>query len=191
MMPMLGGFIVAITLAGPAVSVLGFYVPFMLVASVMMPISSGLLTTLKGDISTWKLFIFQILFGIGGGIGFQSPQVAVQTTLPDEDASMGLNIIVFAQNFGPALSVSLAQSLFSSRLISTLKVYAPDISSDAMKTMGLSDIKNLVPASELQEALLGYNEAITQTFYLSVGLTCLTMVGSLSMEWRSVKEKRN
>lgn len=53
------------------------------------------------------------------------------------------------------------------------------------------EIKNLVPASELGEMLSAYNEAISQMFYLVVALTCLTMVGSLTMEWKSVKEKRS
>lgn len=190
MTPMFGGFILSMLFAGPAVSIVGFYVPFMLVASVMMPIASGLLTTLEANGPIWRLFLYEVLFGLSGGIGFQSPQVAVQTTLSDADVSMGLNIIVFAQNFGPALSVNVAQSLFSSRLVSNLKEYAPDIDGSVLGGMGFSDIRNLIPASELQQALLGYDQAITQTFYLSVALTCLMIVGSLGMEWRSVKEKR-
>ena len=44
---------------------------------------------------------------------------------------------------------------------------------------------------ELARVLESYDEAIAQTFYLSVGLAYLTMVGSLGMPWRSVKEKRS
>lgn len=190
MMPMFAGFILSMLFAGPAVSIVDFYVLFMLVASVMMPIASGLLKTLEVDGPIWRLFVYEVLFGLGAGIGFQSPQTAVQTTLSDADISMGLSIIVFAQNFGPALSVNVAQSLFSRRLVHNLKEYAPEIDGSALKNIGLSDIKTLIPASELQEALLGYDKAITQTFYLSVALTCLLIVGSLGMEWRSVKEKR-
>ncbi|KAF1350670.1 major facilitator superfamily domain-containing protein [Delphinella strobiligena] len=190
MMPMLGGFILSMLFAGSAVSLVGFYVPFMLVASVMMPIASGLLTTLKGDGSIWRLFVYEVLFGLGAGIGFQSPQAAVQTTLSDADVSMGLNIIVFAQNFGPALFVNVAQSVFSRRLVSNLKEYAPEIDGSALESIGWRDIKTLIPAGDLQEALLGYDKAITQTFYLSVALTSLMIVGSLGMEWRSVKEKK-
>lgn len=189
--PVAAGFILAMAIAGPTISVVGFYAPFMLIASVMAPIASGLLTTLEVDGSLTKLVIYEVLFGLGCGIGFQSPQVAVQTTLSDADVSIGLNIVVFAQNFGPALFIGAAQSLFSSRLVSNLQTYAPDVDSDILKSIGLADIKRLVPASDLQEVLLGYDKAIAQTFYLSVGLTCLMSVGSLAMEWKSVKEKRN
>jgi len=191
MMPMFGGFILAILFTGSGISLLGYYVPFMIAASIMTPVASGLLTTLKANGPMWQFFIYEVLFGIGGGIGFQGPQAAVQTTLSDEDASMGLNIIVFGQNFGPALSVSIAQSLFSSRLLENLKTYVPDIDGSALTKLGLGSIQSLIPPGELEEALLGYDKAITQTFYLAVGLTCLTMFGSLGMEWRSVKEKRN
>ena len=43
----------------------------------------------------------------------------------------------------------------------------------------------------LQEVLSGLNESLTQTWYLVVGLAAVTIFGSLAMEWRSVKEKRN
>ena len=34
-----------------------------------------------------------------------------------------------------------------------------------------------------------YARSLTQTFYLPVALSCLTAVGALGMEWRSVKQK--
>lgn len=191
MMPMLGGFILSMIFAGSAVSLVGYYVPFMLAASILTPIASGLLTTLEAHGPSWHLIFYEVLFGMSAGIGLQSPLSAVQTTLPDVDVSMGLNIIVFAQNFGPALSISIAQSLFTSRLVSNLKEYIPDISSETISSLGLTNIKALVPSTELNDVLLGYDRAITQTFYLSVALTCLAVIGTVSMEWRSVKEKRN
>lgn len=106
---------------------------------------------------------------------------------------MGLNIIVFSQNFGPALFVTVAQSLFNTRLVSNLEDKIPGIRIDgkALSSLGLSELKSLVPAGERGEMLSAYDEAILQMFYLVVALTCLTMVGSLTMEWRSSKEKRS
>lgn len=184
MMPLLGGFTVSVLLAGSAVSLVGFYVPFMLAASIATPIASGLLTTMTADGPLWRLIAFEVLFGVGGGIALQSPQVAVQTTLADADISMGVNIIIFMQNFGAALSISVAQSLFTSQLISNLRTYVPDIETD-------TEIKALITASELSEALIGYDKAITQTFYICVGLTCLAAVGSVTMGRRSVKGKKS
>lgn len=158
-----------------------------------MPIASGLLTTLRVNGPSSQLIVYEVLFGLSAGIGFPGPQVAVQTTLSDADVSMGQNIIVFAQNFGPALFITVAQSLFNSRLVSNLEEKVPGIglNGTALSTLGVSEIKKLVPAGELSEMLSAYDDAISQMLYLVVGLTCLTMVGSLTMEWRSVKEKRS
>jgi hypothetical protein len=35
------------------------------------------------------------------------------------------------------------------------------------------------------------NRSIIEAWYLPLGLTCASMIGSLMMEWRSVKEKRS
>lgn len=190
-MPLEAGFMLSMLFAGSAVSIIGFYVPFMLAASIMMPIASGLLTTLRVGGPIASLIGYEVLLGIGSGLGFQAPQSAAQTSLPEADASMGLNIIVFAQNFGPALLLNVAQSLFSQRLVANLSKYVPGLNGASLGSLGLTDIKNLVPASELEDALLGYDKAITQTFYVSLVLTCVTIFGSLGMEWRSVKEKRH
>lgn len=130
MVPLLGAMTLSLMVSGPGTSIVGFYVPFMLIASVVMPIATGLLTTLRVDGPTWKLVLYEALFGLSAGIGFRAPQVAVQTTLSDADVSMGLNIIVFSQNFGPALFVTVAQSLFNSRLVSNIEEKIPGIKID-------------------------------------------------------------
>jgi hypothetical protein len=56
--------------------------------------------------------------------------------------------------------------------------------------MGLADLKQHIGAENLQGVLLGYDKAVTQTFYLPVALTCLSFLGTLGMEWRSVKKKQ-
>ncbi|GAB7353775.1 hypothetical protein MBLNU459_g4162t2 [Dothideomycetes sp. NU459] len=191
LIPGLAAYIIAIMIAGPTISAVGWYVPFMLAGSILMPIAAGLLTTLDTDATIAMLIGYNAFFSAAGGIGFQGPQIAVQTTLSDDDTSMGLAMIIFAQNFGPALSLNIAQSIFSSRLTKNLATYAPTLNATAVENLGFSDLKAHVPAKDLGVLLLSFDKAITQTFYLGVALTCLTMIGSLRMEWRSVKEKRS
>lgn len=56
---------------------------------------------------------------------------------------------------------------------------------------GLGDIKNGVPMQRWDEVLGGINRSLTRTWYVSVALACMTMVGSLLIEWRSVKQKQS
>ncbi len=188
--PVVAGFMVAMLVAGWGISRVGYYAPFMLTGSLLMPIFSGLLTTIGVDTELAIILCYCCFYGFAGGVGFQSPQSAVQTALPEADASIGLSIIIFAQQFGPAVAITAAQRIFTNKLSQNLQELAPGLNSTTIETMGLTDIKNLVGPENLNNVLLGFDRSLVQTWYLAVGLACVTMIGSLTMEWKSVKDKR-
>ena len=190
MLPILVGFLVALLIQGGGTTMLGYYTPFMVAASVLMPIAAGLVTTWKVDTSLVKVLVLSGFAGFSSGIGFQGPQSAVQTTLPDADATTGLAIILFAQGFGPAIFLSVAQTIFTNRLSANLHHLAPDLDAVSIEDMGLSDLKTSLGQGNLEKVVLGFDQSLSQTWYLAVGSTCVTMIGSLLMDWRSVKEKK-
>lgn len=190
MLPLMAGFLIAMLMHGAGVSTLGYYVPFMLFASVLMPIFAGLMTTFTTETALDKIAGYILAMGFAGGIGFNAPQSAVQTMLPVKDTSTGIAIIYFAQNFGPAVFLAIAQTIFLNRLSENLTVLVPGLSPNAVNNMGLTELRTLVGQDELGKALGILDKSLMQTWYLAVGLTCVTMVGSIAMEWGSVKDKK-
>lgn len=85
----------------------------------------------------------------------------------------------------------VAQTIFQGRLSRYLKEYVPGLDGSALANMGLLDLKQYVGSEELAGALLGYDKAVTKTFFLPVALTCASLLGALGMEWRSVKVKKS
>lgn len=162
----------------------------MLVASTLMPIAAGLMTTSKVDTSLARFFAYSGLAGFATGISFFAPQTAVQTALPTADAPLGLSVVLFGQHFGSALFVSIAQTIFTNQLSKNLQDIVPGLTTQSIENMGLTDLKSSIPIDQLQVALAELDKSLMQTWYLVVGLACLTMVGSLAMEWRSVKKKK-
>ena len=163
----------------------------MIATSVLTPIAAGLMTTLKVNATLGSLIAYQALLGFGGGIGLQGPQTAASTIFSTADAPLGISAIIFAQNFGPALFVPVAQTIFTGRLKDYLDEFVPGLNSSALANMGLLDLKDYVGSAELGDALLGYDMAVTRTFFLPVALTCASLVGAVGMEWRSVKQKKS
>lgn len=151
--PCLIGYTVASVLEGAGISAVGYYVPFMVLASTLMPVFAGLLTTFTTTTSLAKMVGTTAAMGFAGGIGFQAPQSAVQTVLSTSDASLGLSVIIFAQQFGPAVAIAAAQTIFLNRLSENLQVLVPGLSPSAVSDMGLSDIKQLVGEADLERAL--------------------------------------
>ncbi|KAJ5629927.1 efflux pump antibiotic resistance protein [Penicillium herquei] len=182
---------IGLFLQGIGTTTFGYYAPFMIFASVCMPIAAGLMTTYDLHSSLVKIILYSGFVGFSGGIGFQGPQAAMQTTLNTADINLGIGVILFGQSMGPAVFIAIAQVIFTNELSSSLSKVIPGLSPAYIQEHGLGDILNEVPAQRLDEALRGIDRSLTQTWYLPVALACMTMVGSLLIEWRSVKQKQS
>ncbi|KAF5974820.1 major facilitator superfamily transporter [Fusarium coicis] len=191
MLPLIIAATVGSLIHGAGTSAFGYYTPFMLFASVIMPIAAGLITTFKIDTSLEKLIAYSALSGLAYGIGFIGPQTAVQTVLPAEDVPLGLSITLFAQSFGPAVSVPIAQVLFTNRLSDNLHGVVPGLNGTHISNSGLTEVVSKVPESATREVLVAIDKSLGQTWYLVAWLASVAIVGSLMTEWRSVKEKRD
>jgi hypothetical protein len=99
---------------------------------------------------------------------------------------MGIALIIFAQNFGPALFVSIAQTIFTGQLLARL---GPLLSNLDPSSLSMADLERYVPFADLPMVIEAYDEALTTAFWLPVGLACASLFGALGMEWRSVKWK--
>ena len=190
MLPIIIAAIIGSLIHGAGTSTFGYYTPFMLFASITMPIAAGLISTFKINTSIAQLIMYTALSGLAYGIGFSGPQNAVQTVLPAEDVPLGLSVMLFAQSFGPAVAIAIAQVLFTNQLSTNLSGLVPGLSRANIENNGLTEIVTSVPTAKIREVLLGLDKSLSQTLYLVVGLACATMVGSLLIEWRSVKSKR-
>ncbi|KAE8383154.1 major facilitator superfamily domain-containing protein [Aspergillus bertholletiae] len=191
MAPILGGMMLGLLLQGIGTTTFGYYAPFMIFGSLCMPVAAGLMTTYGVHTSLAQIILYSGFAGFSGGIGFQGSQAAVQTTLNAADVNLGIGVILFGQSMGPAVFIAIAQVIFTNELSSTLQGIVPWLTPAYIEEHGLSDMQTVVPVERWQEALQGIDRSLTRTWYLCVALGCTTMVGSLLIEWRSVKQKQS
>ncbi|KAJ6620232.1 hypothetical protein B0H10DRAFT_1946282 [Mycena sp. CBHHK59/15] len=64
--------------------------------------------------------LFEILTGLGVGIGMQQPVLAAQAALELKDVAVGTVVIMFSQTLGGALFVSIGQATFTTILVAGL-----------------------------------------------------------------------
>lgn len=81
MLPFLLSISVFALIAGVSVSKLGNYVPFLILGPVLVAIGAGMITTFSSDTEKAKWIGWQILCGVGFGVGAQQTNVAAQTVL--------------------------------------------------------------------------------------------------------------
>lgn len=187
-LPAILGVVIFSLVAGFGVARTGYYTPFMLAGSVILSIGIGLVTTWHVSTPTAIWIGFQILVGAGGGLGIQQAHTAAQRVLADEDVPTGAVILIFAQILGGTLFISVAENVFENRLVAELRLVAPGFDASVLTSTGVTTLRSVVQAGDLQNVLLAYNEALMQTFYVAVALAVLSFVGAAGTEWLSVKK---
>ena len=128
-----------------------------------------------------------MVFGFGLGLAMQVTGLAVQAVLPGEDVSIGTAITFFSQQLGGAIFVSVGQNVFINSLVDEL-AKAPGLNLMLIINMGATDVQKDVPAEYLPSVLQGYNHALTRTFVIATGMGAAAILGSVFMEWKSIKK---
>ncbi|CAK7199616.1 hypothetical protein SEUCBS139899_002299 [Sporothrix eucalyptigena] len=185
-LPLVLGMVVASISSGVAISRVGYYTPFMISGVVFMSIGAGLLTTLQVDTGSSKWIGYQFLFGWGMGLTFQTPNLAAQTVLPRRDVPIGTSLMFFSQLLGGAIFISVGQNILDAQLIKRLS-NIPGLDAATILDSGATSLTNL-PDSIKPTVLAAYNESLRKVFQVGLIMVCLTMIGALSIEWRSVKK---
>lgn len=189
-LPMIMGLVIMSLVAGFAVTKLGYYTPFLILSSIFTAIGAGLLSSFTVDTGHAAWIGYQIIFGFGMGFGMQQTLIAAQTVLHIDDIPVGTSVIMFIQTLGGALMISVAQNIFTNRLLSNLAAGVPDVDPRIVLNTGATSLAKAIGSQDLRAVLVAYNSAITQTWYVSVAMASLTIFGAVVMEWKSVKGKK-
>ncbi|KAF2470168.1 major facilitator superfamily transporter [Lindgomyces ingoldianus] len=180
--------LVAASMTGGSVTYrTGYYTPCMIVGSMIMSIGAGLLTTWTVDTDRAKWIGYQVIYGFGMGLGMQQPNIAIQTTLSKRDVPTGTALVFFVQQLGGAVLVSAAQNVFASKL----RIYLAGIQGINVPEVihaGATGLRLVVPKELLRAVLVASNRALMKVFLVGVVVSCLGIVGALTMEWRSIKD---
>jgi hypothetical protein len=183
--PMVLGLVVAAIISGGSVRRTGHYVPWMYISAVCMAVGAGLITTFKPDTNHSKWIGYQVLFGFGIGVGMQQPSMAAQNTLKKKDVSTGVSLMFFAQSFGGAVFVCIAQAIFANHLSKHL-IGIPGLDTTSIMQIGATELRHTIPAEHLDVVVSIYNDALVRSFYVATGVAASMIVPALAMEWKSL-----
>jgi hypothetical protein len=193
-LPFILGLVIVSVVAGIAVTVVGYYTPFIIASAVFMAIGAGLLSTWTVDTGHDKWIGYQFIYGLGIGLGMQQTLIVVQNCLPPADVPIGTAIIMFSQTLGGALFLSVGQNVFSNQLSKNLAdLDLPGLPAGLVLRTGATELKaaiSKVNVDYLAPVLLAYNKTIMQTFYVSVAAAGLSFFGVLFIQWKSIKGKK-
>ncbi|KAK4555208.1 hypothetical protein LTR86_007504 [Recurvomyces mirabilis] len=182
--------LLAAVIAGKLVGMIGYYTPFAILAAILMSIGLGLCGMLGVNSSTGDWIGFQILFGVGRGMGMQMPIVAVQNRLPPTMAPLAIALCMFTGMLFGALFLSASATIFTNSLATLIPKYSPGADVHAIVTAGATGFRDVVPVSQLPGILIAYAKSVNRVFYLCAALTALCLPFSFGLGWTNIKEKK-
>ncbi|KAJ5291744.1 major facilitator superfamily domain-containing protein [Penicillium angulare] len=190
LLPMVIALVIASIICGVLTSKVGYYTPFLIFGICTASIGVGLLTTFHVDTSKSYWIGYQILYGFGLGACFQAPSMAAQTILPRNEVSIGASLMLFGQTLSGSIFVSVGQNVLDSQLVKRL-ANITTITSQQVQNSGTTGLFSIVPDKDHGKVLEAYNGSLCACFRVALVLACLTIVGGIAMEWRSVKKERD
>lgn len=187
-LPIIITYVLMSIVTGGAVTLLGYCTPWMLAGGIFVSVGYGLLTTFHPDTPSREWIGYQIIAGVGLGFGLQQPLIVTQAILDIEDIPTGTAIIVLTQALGGAIFVSIAQNIFTNKLVEYVELYVPEVGNSLdILAIGATSFQHIVPAELLPGVTLAYNDALAKTFVVFVAMGCISVIGAAFVEWKPVK----
>ncbi|CAK7232100.1 hypothetical protein SCUCBS95973_008148 [Sporothrix curviconia] len=187
LLPLMLSMVLATILGGLSIQKVGYYTPFAIAGSCFMVVGAGLLTTLQPGTSESRWIGYQILYGFGLGLVILAPNLTVQAVLPRCDVPIGTSLMFFSQMLSATVIVSIGENVLDNELVrkfSGLPGFTPDL----VTSGGATSLLDTLPASVRPQAVPLYNEALWTVFLIGLIVSCLSVLGAASLEWRSIKK---
>ncbi|KAJ7111784.1 ABC transporter [Mycena epipterygia] len=183
LLPFMLGLILTLITAGQLVGKFGYYWPFLAGAPLFLGLGSGLLYTLNTNTASAKLIGFQILAGVGTGMGMQNSLIAMQVEFRNHPKLLGqaTSMASFGQFLGGTLGLGVAEPVFSSELTKFLLKYAPEAPAEIVRESPTA-IYTVLPAAMIPGVVKSYTEALRIVFVLGVPVAGLAILSAVFIQ---------
>ncbi|KAI0853534.1 MFS general substrate transporter [Daldinia vernicosa] len=188
LLPIILAQLFASVVCGALVQRTGYYLPEVVGGNALVAIGAGLTSTFSLATTDGEIIGYQILMGAGRGFVLQLLVLAMQANVPREDASIASAYAMFSQLLGGAIFSAVAKTVFTSSIGTALQEFAPDVDPSLLINTGATEITKVIPPSQVNGALLAYNQAITYIFYLQLAAASCAFLTGWGMGWKNLKE---
>jgi MFS family permease len=172
-------------LATPLFDRVKFYALAMIACSILSAIGFSMLSRFTPQTSHSAWIGYEVLTGLGIGIGLGITPLTVQ--ILKEPSLVSTDILKTTEIMGGAIFVSIGQCIFANVLLASgLKRFAPLIEPSTVFASGASGLENSIELPSLQGVILAYNDALIWLFVPAAVLAAMMLIGGLVIEWESV-----
>ncbi|CAK7224690.1 hypothetical protein SCUCBS95973_005603 [Sporothrix curviconia] len=172
------------------ISKLGYYLPWAVCGTAICTVGTGLLTTLSPTTPAGHWIGYQIITGVGRGMVFQAPFLAIQHAVNPKQVSVAVGLLSFGQNFGGAVWLTVANTVFDNTLVKQLVAHAPGVNPEAVIAAGATAFRGVVPASSVPGVILAYANSVNHVFYMAMGLSIACFFCTFGLGWVDIRKHK-
>ncbi|KAJ7128242.1 ABC transporter [Mycena filopes] len=182
-LPFMLGLIICTVITGQLVGKTGYYWPFFHGGAIFLIIGAALLYTINTTTSSVKLTGFQILVGIGTGMGLQITVVAMQVEFRATPRLIGqaTSMVSFAKFLGGTIALGIAEPVLASELSTFLSRYAPDAPAAIVKDSP-TEIWTALDKALIPGVVRSYTEALRLVFLLGVPAGGIALIAAFFIQ---------
>lgn len=193
LLPLLLATVFTSIVSGALITGIGYYNPVVLPCMVLFTVGAGMITTFTLD-SPIRIWLgYQVLAGLGVGVGFQLSVLVVQAVLPPEDIPVGTACVQFFQSFGGAIFIAVAQTVFQNGLVKGVERDAPGLDPQIFINSGADQVKEILASMHMEQyttaVLNAYLSGLKNTYYITVACAAAAFFAAAGLSWVSLKKK--
>ncbi|KAK0640981.1 major facilitator superfamily domain-containing protein [Cercophora newfieldiana] len=195
LLPLLISTVISSVATGGLITVVGYYNPFILPSMVLFTVGCGMITTLSLTSPLREWFGYQVITGLGIGVGFQTGVLVVQNTMALEWIPVATACVQFFQSMGGAIFIAVAQSLFQNGLTEAVNRDAPGVPAQIFINSGASQVRQILAQLGMErftdQVLGAYLEGLRNTYYMSLALAGCGFLVASGLSWKKIKKFGN
>ncbi len=100
-----------------------------------------------------------------------------------------MTLLVFSQSLGPAVLLSISNTIFGQSLKSQLPLQAPEANATAIIAAGATKFRDFTSPDDLPGVLVAYSNSVDHVFYLTATTGIVAFVAAFGMGWVDIRKK--
>ncbi|KAK7739841.1 hypothetical protein SLS53_005432 [Cytospora paraplurivora] len=190
LLPMLLSSVLSAMVSGGLISAFGYYNPLVLVETALLTVGSGMFTTFWLDTPLKGWFGYQVIYGLGTGVCFQTGITVAQNFLSQDLLPQASACVQFFQSLGGAIFIAVAQTVFQNGLIAGVERDAPQLDPVLIIDTGASDIRKVLrdmgQEAAIDTVLGAYMLGLRNVYYISVATAGACFLTALGLRWKKI-----
>lgn len=194
LLPLLMSCVLTSILSGALVgSVVGYYNPVVLAGTALFAAGAGMIShayTLDPPLGAW--LGYQVLAGLGIGVGFQLGILVVQAVLPRGEIPVATACVQFFQSLGGAVFVAVAQTVFQNGLVEGVRRGVPGLDPSLLTGAGVSQSGEILRGLGLEAyttvVMEAYLAGLRRAYYITVACAAGAFFAAAGLSWVNIKK---